>query len=66
MTKEELREEFEYILNKIDNEGLGYYLLDYTDSSEMPDEKSKELFEKANEALFAFKKYIEEKAEMTL
>ena len=59
-TEEELKEEFEYIENKIKNEGIGYYLLDYTDSSTMPDKKSKELFEKARRAILDFQDYISE------
>jgi len=55
-------EEFDYIEAKIDNEGIGYYILDYTTSAEMPDEKSKELFDKASNALREFKNYINSKS----
>ena len=57
-----MADDFKCVLNKIENEGLGYYILDYTSSDSMPDEKSKELFENAEKALTEFKKYIEEKA----
>ena len=59
MTKQE---EFEYVEDKIDQEGLGYYLMDYTDSGEMPDEKSRELFDRASGAMRDFVDYIEEMA----
>jgi len=60
---EDLQEEFECIQNKIENEGLGYYLLDYAVSDSMPDDKSKKLFEKAVKALSNFKKYIDEQSQ---
>ena len=63
MREETLQEEFENVVNKIDNEGLGYYLISYTDSSSMPDEKSKDLFDKAVKALNNFTEYVEAKAE---
>jgi hypothetical protein len=57
-----LKEEFAIILNSINNEGLGYYLLDYTDENSMPDKKSKKLFKKSLKSLKKFKNYIEEKS----
>ena len=56
-------ENFIDVSNKIDNEGLGYFILDYTSSDSMPDQKSKELFEAAEDALSEFRNYIEEKAQ---
>jgi hypothetical protein len=57
-----LSDEFQYVENKIENEGVGYYILHYTDSSSMPDSRSKELFDEAYRALTEFTQYIEEKA----
>ena len=59
MREETLQEEFEGIANKIENEGLGYYLMYYTDSSSMPDEKSKKLFDEAVKGLNNFTAYVE-------
>jgi hypothetical protein len=29
-----LKEDFQYVLNKMENEGIGYYIMDYTDSKD--------------------------------
>ena len=63
MRDETLQELFEGIKNRIEQEGLGYYLISYTDSSEMPDETSKDLFDKAVNALDDFMDYVESMAE---
>lgn len=52
------------VLNKIENEGLDYFILDYTDANSMPDKKGKELFEKARIALEEFKEYVDLQAEI--
>ena len=58
-----LKEDFQYVLNKMENEGIGYYIMGYTDSSSMPDLKSKKLFEEAHRALTKLIQYIEEQAD---
>ena len=58
-----LQKQFEDIQGKIENEGLGYYVMDYTDSSAMPDETSRDLFDKASNALSDLVDYINEKAD---
>lgn len=57
-----LQEKFEDMLVRVNNDGLGYYLMHYTDSNSMPDEKSRRLFEDANKALKEFETYITDKA----
>ena len=57
------KEEFKRIVHSIDEEGIGYYLLDYTDSDSMPDEESKKLFENAIEAINIFTKYVTKKSQ---
>ena len=59
---ENTKEKFSIILHSINNEGLGYYLLDYTDENSMPDKQSKKLFKKSLKSLKKFKNYIEEKS----
>ena len=55
----ELMEQFQVIENKMNNEGLGYYIMNYTDSSSMPDKESKRLFNEAVIALTNFTNYIQ-------
>ena len=56
--------EFQKIASDIEEEEIGYYLLDYGASIwDMPDEKSKELFANAEKALREFKTYIFENAQ---
>ena len=62
MTENKLTEEFQRVQNIMENEGIGYYILDYTDSSSMPDEKSKKLFESAHQAITELIQYIEKNA----
>lgn len=52
------------VLNKIENEGLGYFILDYTSSFDMPDEKGAKLFDEAEFALRQFQEYVEEQAKL--
>ena len=59
---EELLEEFQYVESKMENEGIGYYILDCVSSAEMPDKKSEELFENARIALIEFTDYIQNNA----
>jgi len=60
---EEQRELFEREVYSLNQEGDGYYFTGYTSSDYMPDEKSKELFKNALNAIEAFRKYIEEQSE---
>lgn len=52
------------VANKIDNEGLDYFILHYTDAMSMPDKKGAKLFEKARIALEEFKEYVDLQAEL--
>lgn len=54
----DLQEEFQRVSDIMYEEGIGYYLLDYTDSSSMPDKESKKLFEEATRAIQDFEEYI--------
>lgn len=58
------QEKFQYVENKMEKESIGYYILDYTDSYSMPDDKSKQLFDDAHKALNKFVQYIEEQANL--
>ena len=57
-----LQEEFKRIEDISYDEGIGYYLLDYTDENEMPNEESKQLFLEAKNAIKKFEAYIKEQA----
>ena len=59
-------ENYNQVKNKIENEGLGYFLQRYCSSDYMPDEEGKSLFEKAEDALNEFEAYVEMKAEKEL
>ena len=45
---------------KAEDEGLGYFILNYTNSDSMPDEEMKKAFEKAENALREFEKLLED------
>ena len=62
MSEKNINENFSIILNSINNEGICYYLLDYTDENSMPDKKSKKLFKKSVKSLKKFQNYIKEKS----
>ena len=47
----------------IENEGIGYFLTSYCSSDDMPDEKGKELFDKAIKAIEEFEKYVQIEAD---
>jgi len=57
-----LFENFNDVVNKMENEGIGYFITSYCTANDMPDEKSKELFAKAEKALNEFESYIYKKA----
>ena len=59
----DLQEDFERTLYELNNEGDGYFFTGYTSADYMPDDKSKELFKKALNAIETFREYIEEKVE---
>lgn len=52
-------EDYSDVKFSIEREGIGYFLMDYIDSSEMPDEKGKELFDEAVNSLKKFQDYVE-------
>jgi len=53
---------FKEILEQFEIEGFGYFVTEYASVDDMPDEKSKELFEKARNAMNEFRVYIERNA----
>ena len=55
-------ENFREVIDRVEDEGLSYFILHYYTPDDMPDEKSKELFAKAEKALKEFENYIYEKA----
>ena len=55
-------ENFKELVDVVEDEGLSYFILYCYTSDDMPDEKSKELFAKAEKALKEFENYIYEKA----
>jgi len=55
-------ENFKELVNIVEDEGLSYFILYCYTANDMPDEKSKELFAKAEKALKEFENYIYEKA----
>ena len=57
MNKYENRED---VRDKVDEEGLGYFIMYYTSADTMPDDELKEAFEKAKEALEEFKALLPE------
>jgi hypothetical protein len=57
-------ENYQHVQNKIENEGLGYFLLDYCRSDWMPSKEGEILFDEAVKALEAFENFVNEQAEM--
>jgi hypothetical protein len=55
----EEQEEFENTLYSLDSEGEGYFFVGYTSDEYMPDDKSKELFINARNAINEFREYLE-------
>ena len=47
----------------IKNEGLGYFLTNYTSAVTMPDKKGEELFNIAEQALLEFENYVNQQME---
>ena len=47
----------------IQNEGLGYFLTNYTSAYTMPDKKGEELFSIAEQALLEFENYVNQQME---
>lgn len=52
------------VQNKIENEGLGYFIEGYCSAESMPDKKGEELFSAAEIALRQFQEYVDEQAEL--
>ena len=53
---------FEEILQRIKENGLDFFLMNWGSPEEMPDKKSEELFISARDALYKFRQYIERNA----
>jgi len=47
-----------YALNKCDQEGWGYAIMDYTDGKEFIDPKTRKLWKEARDKLIELKKYL--------
>lgn len=56
-------EDYEEVKILMNQEGIDYFLMHYTNAESMPDKKGQELFAKAKEAMDAFTSYVEEEAE---
>jgi len=46
------------VANKVEMEGLGYFILDYARADNMPDEELKQAFADAKEALLKFENML--------
>ena len=57
---------YNQVKDRIEIEGLGYFLQRYCSSDYMPDAEGKSLFEKAEDALNEFEAYVEDRAEKEL
>ena len=55
MSEKQTREDVAY---KVADEGLGYYIMDYTSADEMPDEELKLAFQVAQDALNHFESLL--------
>ena len=55
-------EDYEEVKIRMNQEGIDYFLMRYTDAESMPDKKGQELFAKAKESLDAFTSYVEEES----
>jgi len=55
-------ENFNEVRNKIEDEGIEYFITNYCSANDMPDKKSRKLFAKAEKALKKFESYIYKKA----
>jgi len=55
-------EDFRELVDRVEDEGLSYFILYQYTPDDMPDEKSKKLFAKAEKALKKFENYIYKKA----
>ena len=53
-------EDREHVAVKVNEEGLGYFILDYTSADQMPDEELKNAFIKAEQALAEFENLLPE------
>lgn len=56
-------EDYEEVRQRINQEGLDYFLMHYTSADSMPTEKGRKLFEKALKSLRKFEAYVEKEAE---
>ena len=50
------------VLLTMNKKGLGYFILHYCEAKDMPDKESKELFQKAFDALQDFEIYVKTNA----
>jgi len=55
------KQSFKDIETSINEEGLSYYLMYYTNGNEIPTKKGRKLFKKAKKALEEFSDYIDKK-----
>ena len=59
MDEWKMKNRFE-VAKAIENKGLEYFVTGYSQSSQMPDDELKEIFQRAEEAYFNFQEICEE------
>jgi len=51
-------DDIEWVKYRMEQEGTGYFFTGYCSAKDMPDEKSKELFQKALDGIVEFEDYV--------